>query len=102
MIKTQKRSLRNTILFTIKTIALILIVCLVAEYPAQMLGKVLAMEKVYYVSDVKVFQAEKEEDAKRLCESEGYTCTDMNLNAGTGKDAVLMGFKLTEDKREAL
>ena len=102
MIKTQKRSLRNIVFFTIKTIALILIVCLVAEYPAQMLGKVLATEKVYYVSDVKVFQAEKEEDAKRLCESEGYTCTNKNLNAGTGKDAVLMGFKLTEDKREAL
>lgn len=102
MISTKSRSLRHIIYFTIKTIAVILIVCFAVEYPARTLGKVLAAEKEYYVSDIKVFQAEKEEDARRLCESEGYICTDRNLNAGTGKNAVFMGFKLTEDRREAL
>ena len=63
MIRTKERNLRNTIFFTLKTIAIILVVCFALEYPVQMLGKAYAAEKVYYISEVKVFQAEKEADS---------------------------------------
>ncbi len=102
MIRTTEHNLRNTIFFTLKTIAIILIVCFALEYPVQMLGKAYAAEKVYYISEVKTFQAKTEAEAIKLCESDGYTCAKKDLNAGTGKDAVVMGYKLTEDKDEAI
>ncbi len=102
MIRTTEHNLRNTIFFTLKTIAIILIVCFAIEYPVQMLGKAYAAEKVYYISEVKTFQAKTEAEAIKLCESDGYTCAKKDLNAGTGKDAVVMGYKLTEDKDEAI
>ena len=102
MITTKEHNLRNTIFFTIKAIALILVICFAVEIPVQIIGKVSAANKVFYISEVKAFQAEKEDDARRQCESEGFVCADKNLNAGTEKDAVYMGYKLTEDKRDAL
>ena len=102
MIRTTEHNLRNTIFFTLKTIAIILVVCFALEYPVQMLGKAYAAEKVYYISEVKTFQAKTEAEAIKLCESDGYTCAKKDLNAGTGKDAVVMGYKLTEDKDEAI
>ncbi len=102
MIRTKEHNLRNTIFFTLKTIAIILVVCFALEYPVQMLGKAYAAEKVYYISEVKTFQAKTEAEAIKLCESDGYTCAKKDLNAGTGKDAVVMGYKLTEDKDEAI
>lgn len=102
MIRTTEHNLRNTIFFTLKTIAIILIVCFALEYPVQMLGKAYAAEKVYYISEVKTFQAKTEAEAIKLCESDGYTCAKKDLNAGTGKDAVVMGYKLTENKDEAI
>ena len=102
MIRTKERNLRNTIFFTLKTIAIILVVCFALEYPVQMLGKSYAAEKVYYISEVKTFQAKTEAEAIKLCESDGYTCAKKDLNAGTGKDAVVMGYKLTENKDEAI
>ena len=102
MITTKEHNLRNTIFFTIKTIALILVICFAIEFPIRIIGKVSAANKVYYISDIKTFQAQDEGEAKRLCESDGYICAPKNLNAGTGKDAVFMGYKLTEDKRDAI
>ena len=102
MISTKEHNLRNTIFFTIKTIALILVICFAIEVPSQVIGKVSAANKVYYVSEIKAFQAKNAADAKKACENEGFTLVDKDLNAGTGKDFVYMGYKLTEDKREAL
>ena len=102
MISTKEHNLRKTIFFAIKTIALILVVCFALEYPVQMLGKVLAANKVYYISEVKVFQAKTEAEAIKLCEGDGYVCAKKDLNAGTGKDAVVMGYKLTDNKNLAL
>ena len=103
MISTKEHNLRNTIFFTIKTIALILVICFMIELPVQIIGKVTAANKVYYISDIKTYQADSESEAKRLCENDGYIFAPKNLNAGSGKDAVVfMGYKLTEDKREAI
>ena len=102
MISTENHSLKKTIFFAIKTIAIVLVACFAIEYPIQMIGRVSAADKVYYISEVKMFQAESEAEAKRLCESEGYVCAQKNLNAGTGKEAVFMGYKVTEDKKKAL
>ena len=102
MIKTKEHNLRKTIFFTLKAIAVILVICLAMECPCQICGRVFAANKVYYISDIQIFQAPDEGEAKRLCESDGYICAPKNLNAGTGKDAVFMGYKLTEDKRDAI
>lgn len=102
MINIENHSLKKTIFFAIKMIALVLVVCFAIQYPIQMIGKVSAADKVYYISEVKTFQAETEDEAKRLCESAGYVCAPKNLNAGTGKDAVFMGYKVTENKGDAL
>ena len=102
MISTKDHNWRRTIFFALKAIAFILVACFVLEYPTQMLGKVSAAEKVYYISEVKTFQAKTEAEAIRLCENDGYTCAKKDLNAGTGKEAVVMGYKLTENKYEAL
>ena len=96
MINIENHSLKKTIFFAIKMIALVLVVCFAIQFPIQMIGKVSAADKVYYISEVKTFQAETEDEAKRLCESAGYVCAPKNLNAGTGKDAVFMGYKVTE------
>lgn len=102
MLSTENRSLRKTIFFTLKTIALILVISFAIQYPLQMIGRVWAADKVYYISEIKAFTAETEEQAKKLCENEGFVCAQKNLNGGTGKDAVFMGYKLTENKYEAL
>lgn len=102
MISTKEHNLRKAIFFAIKMIAVMLVVCFFVEYPAQMIGKAADASTVYYISKIKTFQAESEEEAKKLCENEGYICSPKNLNAGTGKDAVYMGYKLTEDKNKAL
>ena len=103
MISTKEHNLRNTIFFTIKSVALILVICFMIELPVQIIGKVTAANKVYYISDIKTYQADSESEAKRLCENDGYIFAPKNLNAGSGKDAVVfMGYKLTEAKREAI
>ena len=102
MIRTKDHTLRKAIFFAIKTIAIILVACFAIEYPLPLIGEVAAADKVYYISEIKAFQAETEEEAKRLCESEGYVCAQKNLNAGTGRDAVFIGYKFTENRSEAL
>ncbi len=46
MISTKEHNLRNTIFFTIKTVALILVICFMIELPVQIIGKVTAANKV--------------------------------------------------------
>ena len=102
MISTKEHNLRKAIFFAIKMIAIMLVVCFFVEYPAQMVGKAADASKVCYISKIKTFQADSAEEAKKLCEGEGYICAQKNLNEGTGKDVVYMGYKLTEDKNKAL
>ena len=42
MISTKEHNLRNAIFFTIKTVALILVICFAIEIPIQVIGKVAA------------------------------------------------------------
>ena len=43
---------------------------------------------MYYVSDVRLFDAMNWKDAKKSCEKAGYTLVDSDLNEGTQKDWV--------------
>ena len=62
-----------------------------------------------YISEIKVFMAKKEADAKSALANEGYTLLDCNLNqdaeGGTmskGKKATYIGYKTTNDSKEAI
>ncbi|MBR0119622.1 MAG: hypothetical protein IJM01_05795, partial [Eubacterium sp.] len=57
-----------------------------------------------YVSDIRLFYSmESQEDAERLCEDAGFTpVKDGNLNAGTSKDNVVMGYQETDDREDAI
>ena len=102
MARNRSIDFRRTLFFTLKTVAVVLILCFLLEGPLNLFGRVSAAERIYYISEVKVFQAEKEADARKACESEGYVCSNRELNAGTGEDAVILGYKLTENRDEAI
>lgn len=60
-------------------------------------------EGVEYVSDVRLFYAlDSMSDAISKCEESGYTPVHSDLNAGTGKNYVVMGYKTTRKKSEAV
>ena len=101
MTRNRTIDLRKIIIFTVVTVSVLLTLCFLLEGPLNTIGRVFAAEKVYYISEVKVFQAEKEADARKACESEGYQCSNRDLNAGTGEDAIILGYKLTENRDEA-
>ena len=102
MIRTKDHKLRRALFFAIKSLSVFLAVLFAVQQPLEMIGQVAAADKDYYVSELKLFQAETEEEARRLCESEGYYCSQKDLDAGTGKEAVVLGYKITENKYEAL
>ncbi len=94
--------MKKAVFFTVKTIALLLIICFIVEGPLNLFGRVSAAERVYYVSEIKAFQAKTEQEARKACEAEGYECSNRDVNAGTDEDAVILGYKLTENRDEAL
>ena len=102
MIRTKEHNLRRALFLAIKTIAVFLAVLCAVQQPLDMIGQVAAADKDYYISELKLFQAKTVEEAKKLCESEGYYCSNKDLDAGTGKEAVVLGYKITEHKYEAL
>ena len=62
-----------------------------------------------YISEVKVFMAKEEADAKSALQSEGYTLLDCNLNqdaeggvGSKGKKATYLGYKTTTNSKEAI
>ncbi|MBP0973279.1 MAG: hypothetical protein J5851_05165, partial [Oscillospiraceae bacterium] len=61
-----------------------------------------AEEPILYVSDVMLFQAEKMEDAVKDCKACGYVPLNTDLNSGTGEDFVILGYKTTEDRTDAI
>ena len=68
-----------------------------------------AASNTEYISEVKVFMAKEESDAKSALQSEGYTLLDCNLNQGAeggvgskGKKATYLGYKTTTKSAEAI
>ena len=55
-----------------------------------------------YIKEVRISQAAKAEDAKAWLKNNGYTVLDQNLNDGTGKDCVYLGYKTTTNRDEAI
>lgn len=55
-----------------------------------------------YVSEVRISTAKTEDDAKKWLWDNGYEVQDQNLNNGTGKDAVYLGYKTTGDPDKAI
>lgn len=55
-----------------------------------------------YIKSVKLAQADTAEEAKEILAKEGYTLLDGNLNEGTGKDGIWLGYQTTTDPSEAI
>ena len=62
-----------------------------------------------YMSDIKMFYGQTENDAKKACEDEGYIFCPTNMNEGSpsqsdkfGPMGIYMGYKTTEDPDEAI
>ncbi|WP_026834912.1 hypothetical protein [Eubacterium xylanophilum] len=56
-----------------------------------------------YVSDVRLFYAlDSLEAAKNKCIESGFTPVEGDLNEGTGKNHVVMGYKETDNKEDAI
>ena len=60
-----------------------------------------AARATYYLSDLKMAEADTEEAAKALLTGKGYTVLDKNLNPGGGK-AVYLGYKKSTNVEDAI
>ena len=86
--------------------AVLLAVLFALQASVQVIG---AASNTEYISEVKVFMAKEEKDAKSALQSEGYTLLDCNLNqdaeggwGSKGKKATYLGYKTTTDSHEAI
>ena len=55
-----------------------------------------------YLKEVKLVQAKTADEAKRILSQSGYEFWDGNLNVGTGKDGIWMGYLTTTDPTQAI
>ncbi len=102
MIRTTNRTLRRLMIFLLTTVSLILIMCFFGEGPLSIIGRITAAERVLYLKDVRIYEAETEAEARNACAADGYTFTGTDLNAGTERNYVYLGYKTTENRDEAL
>ena len=86
--------------------AIILAILFAVTSSVQVVG---AASNTEYISEVKVFMAKEEADAKSALQSEGYTLLDCNLNqdaeggvGSKGKKATYLGYKTTTNSKEAI
>ena len=49
---------------------------------------VLAQDQTVYLSEVKLYEAENEEEARTECVNDGYIFVNKDANSGTGKKPV--------------
>ena len=87
--------------------ALFLIFCILTVYTLKDMGKVVAEEEkndnTKYVSDIRLFYAlDSIEAAKNKCIDSGFIPVEGDLNKGTDKNHVVMGYKVTDDESEAI
>ena len=55
-----------------------------------------------YLKEVKLVQAESEDEARHILSQSGYALMEGNLNEGTGEDGIWMGYLTTTDPTEAI
>ena len=86
--------------------AVLLVILFALQASVQVVG---AASNTEYISEVKVFMAKEESDAKSALQSEGYTLLDCNLNqdaeggvGSKGKKATYIGYKTTTESSEAI
>ena len=63
---------------------------------------VLAQDQTVYLSEVKLYEAENEEAARTECVNDGYIFVSKDVNSGTGKKPVYLGYKTTLNEKEAI
>ena len=76
-------------------------VLLVVSLMATAVMPLAAARATYYLSDLKMAEADTEEEAKALLTGAGYTVIDKNLNPGGGK-AVYLGYKKSTNVDDAI
>ena len=77
------------------SIVLVIATCVTMMMPAS------AARVTYYLSDLKMAEADNAEDAKKLLTDEGFTILDKNLNPG-GAKAVYLGYKKSTNVDDAI
>ena len=92
----------NKILFASLAVLLALSIGLLAHF--QMLGFLARAQeaKAQYVGEVRIYQGKTAEAAADACKKDGFIPVEGNLNEGTDKDAVILGYSTTENKDEAI
>ena len=71
MIRTKDRRLRRLIKFVLTSISLLLVLCFLTQEPIFTSRKASAAERIVYLKEVKVFEADSEKEARAACEKEG-------------------------------
>ena len=84
-----------------------LILCLFTSFTIKGYGPVVSQAvedaQTTYVSDVRLFYSMDSADAaKKKCKDSGYIPVEGDLNKGAGKNYVIMGYKETTDKNDAI
>ena len=77
------------------SIVLVIATCVTMMMPAS------AARVTYYLSDLKMAEADNAEDAKKLLTDEGFEVLDKNLNPG-GAKAVYLGYKKSTNVDDAI
>ena len=63
---------------------------------------VLAQDQTVYLSEVMTFQADSAEAAQAECLEKGYIFVNKDVNAGTSKKPVYLGYKTTTNEKDAI
>ena len=93
---------KRSLLFSVIAILLAVTVGVLPHGP---IARIIAESKqaeTEYVGDVKVYTAASAEQARSLCEKDGYIPVDGDLNAGGEGDSVILGYQKTTDVSEAV
>ena len=92
----------NKLLFASLAVLLALSIGFLAHF--QMLGFLARAQeaKAQYVGEVRIYQGKTAEAAAEACKKDGFIPVEGNLNEGTDKDAVILGYSTTENKDEAI
>lgn len=86
--------------FFLSLLAVILVAAVCIVPSAQIVAK--GLEEPEYISELKTFIAPDVASARKKAESVGYIPVQGDLNAGTGYDAVVLGYKTTTDVNHAI